>query len=324
MKLEAKWDKVFPQSDKIDHKKVTFVNHYGITIAADVYMPKNLGDKKVAALAVSGPFGAVKEQSSGLYAQTMAEKGFITVAFDPSFTGESGGEPRNTASVDINTEDFMAAVDFLGTLPNVDREKIGIIGICGWGGMGLSATAMDHRVKAVAVASMYDMSRSIGKGYKDAYTAADRQAVLDLVAKQRWATVDRGGVPVGDYHEHPVIDGKVISGEVHMLPETLPADADAVTKQFFDYYRTERGYHQRAINSKLLDHINEIAPRPVLMIAGSDAHFLYYSQDAYDEIKEQGNAELMIIPGANHVDLYDRVDVIPFDKLDAFFKANLK
>lgn len=255
MKLEAKWDKVFPQSDKIDHKKVTFVNHYGITIAADVYMPKNLGDKKVAALAVSGPFGAVKEQSSGLYAQTMAEKGFITVAFDPSFTGESGGEPRNTASVDINTE------------------------------------------------------------------------------------VDRGGVPVGDYHEHPVIDGKVISGEVHMLPETLPADADAVTKQFFDYYRTERGYHQRAINSngmwndtiqqsffnfELLDHINEIAPRPVLMIAGSDAHFLYYSQDAYDEIKEQGNAELMIIPGANHVDLYDRVDVIPFDKLDAFFKANLK
>lgn len=339
MKLEAKWDKVFPQSDKIDHKKVTFVNHYGITIAADVYMPKNLGDKKVAALAVSGPFGAVKEQSSGLYAQTMAEKGFITVAFDPSFTGESGGEPRNTASVDINTEDFMAAVDFLGTLPNVDREKIGIIGICGWGGMGLSATAMDHRVKAVAVASMYDMSRSIGKGYKDAYTAADRQAVLDLVAKQRWATVDRGGVPVGDYHEHPVIDGKVISGEVHMLPETLPADADAVTKQFFDYYRTERGYHQRAINSngmwndtiqqsffnfELLDHINEIAPRPVLMIAGSDAHFLYYSQDAYDEIKEQGNVELMIIPGANHVDLYDRVDVIPFDKLDAFFKANLK
>ena len=339
LRLESKWDKVFPKSDTVDHKKVTFVNRYGITLAADVYMPKNLGDKKISAIAVAGPFGAVKEQSSGLYAQMMAERGFIAIAFDPSFTGESGGEPRNTASPEINTEDFSAAIDYLGTLPNVDRNRIGIIGICGFGGMGLSATVSDHRVKAVVTTSMYNMSRSMGKGYKDSYTEQDRQKVYDLIANARWATVDRGGVPAGDYHEHPVnADGTVESGN-RILPDVLPDNPDSVLKQFFDYYRTERGYHPRSLNSNgiwndtvpqgfmnfdVLANIKEIAPRPVLLIAGSEAHSLYYSQDAYDALKESGTVELNIISGANHVDLYDRIDIIPFDKMAEFFTDNLK
>jgi len=332
--LSTEWDKTFDKSDKVEHKKVSYKTRYGITLVADLYVPINITGKH-AALAVSGPFGAVKEQSSGLYAQTMAERGFITLAFDPSYTGESSGEPRNVASPDINTEDFSASVDFLGSLPNVDRERIGVIGICGYSGMALTAATSDPRIKAVATASMYDMSRSMSRSYKDSYTMEERHKVMDYLGQQRWADVDRGSYGLG-YHEVPFDDnGNIVTGE-RVLPDTLPANPDPVLAIFFDYYRTKRGFHPRGINSvsawtattpmsffsfPMYANIEMIAPRPVLLIAGDNAHSRYYSEDVHK--LSPNNAELMIIPDADHVDLYDQMNKIPFDKLSAFFQKNL-
>lgn len=319
--LSKQWDKTFPRSEKVDHQKVTFKNRYGITLAGDLYIPKNKGDKPLAALAVSGPFGAVKEQSSGLYAQTMAERGFVTLAFDPSYTGESSGTPRNVASPEINTEDFSAAVDFLGTQPFVDRNRIGVIGICGFGGMALNAAAVDKRIGAVATASMYDMSRLMSKGLNDSMDEKQRTALLEKMSEQRWADAESG---------QPAIAPRV-------LPEKLDASSDPVTKEFFEYYRTPRGFHKNSPNSTgaftvttpmsfmnfpLMTNIKEISPRPILLIAGENAHSRYFSEDAYKNASEP--KELDIIPGANHVDLYDRKDRIPFDKLTSFFEKNLK
>lgn len=316
MQLTQKWDKTFPQSDKVDHQKVTFKNRYGITLAADLYLPKNRGSKRLAALAISGAFGAVKEQSSGLYAQTMAERGYATVAFDPSYTGESGGEPRNLASPEINTEDFSAAVDYLGQQSFVDRERIGIIGICGFAGMGLNAAAVDKRIKAVATTSMYDMSRVMAKGYNDSLDKAQRGQMLETMSRQRWA------------------DASAIGPRI--LPETLDGVTNPVVRMYFDYYRTPRGFHERSLNSNggwtasmpmsfmnmpLLTYINEISPRPILLIAGEKAHSRYFSEDAYKAAAEP--KELLIIKDAIHTDLYDQVNIIPWDKLDAFFGKHL-
>lgn len=316
--MANEWDKTFPKSAKVDHQKVTFRNRYGITLAGDLYLPKDRADKRLAAIAVSGPFGAVKEQSSGLYAQTMAERGFVTLAFDPSYTGESGGEPRNVASPDINTEDFSAAVDFLGLHPSVDRERIGIIGICGWGGMALNAVAVDKRVKAVATSAMYDMTRVMSKGYNDSITLEQRTRTLEQLSRQRWADAEKGTPAYQPPYN--VLHG----GEAQFLVD------------YHDYYMTPRGYHPRAINSgnawtqttplsfmnmPLLTYIKEIAPRPVLLIHGEKAHSRYFSETAYAAAVEP--KELMIIPGASHVDLYDRMDVIPFDRLQSFFTQHL-
>jgi uncharacterized protein len=313
------WDKTFPKSDKVIHQKVTFKNRYGVTLSADLYQPKNKTGK-LAAIAISGPFGAVKEQSSGLYAQTMAERGFVTVAFDPSYTGESSGEPRHVASPDINTEDFSAAVDFLGSQPSVDRNRIGIIGICGWGGMALNATAVDKRIKAVATSTMYDMSRVMSKGYNDSMTTEERTKLLEQLSQQRWNDVDKGKPQPG-----PMMN-ELKGGEAQFKVE------------YADYYKTAgRGFHPRAINSNgswtatnplsfmnmpLLTYIAEISPRPVLLIHGEKAHSRYFSETAFKAAAEP--KELVIIPGANHVDLYDQVNVIPFDKLTEFFAKNLK
>lgn len=332
--LSTEWDKTFDKSDKVEHKKVSYKTRYGITLVADLYVPINITGKH-AALAVSGPFGAVKEQSSGLYAQTMAERGFITLAFDPSYTGESSGEPRNVASPDINTEDFSASVDFLGSLPNVDRERIGVIGICGYSGMALTAATSDPRIKAVATASMYDMSRSMSRSYKDSYTMEERHKVMDYLGQQRWADVDRGSYGLG-YHEVTFDDnGNIVTGE-RVLPDTLSANPNPVLAIFFDYYRTKRGFHPRGINSAsawtattpmsffsfpMYANIEMIAPRPVLLIAGDNAHSRYYSEDVHK--LSPNNAELMIIPDADHVVLYDQMDKIPFDKLTAFFQKSL-
>lgn len=318
MRLSDKWDKVFAKSDKVDHKKVSFKNRYGITLAADLYQPKNTSGK-LAAIAVGGPFGAVKEQSSGLYAQTMAERGFVTLAFDPSYTGESGGEPRNVASPDISTEDFSAAVDFLGLQPFVDRERIGIIGICGWGGMALNAAAVDKRVKAVATSTMYDMTRVMSKGYNDSVTLKQRTEMLEQLSRQRWQDAEKGTPAYQSPYN--VLKG----GEPQFMID------------YHDYYMTPRGYHARSVNSgnawtqttalsfmnmPILTYIAEISPRPVLLIHGEKAHSRYFSETAYAAAAKP--KELMIIPGANHIDLYDRMDVIPFEKLTAFFRANLK
>lgn len=317
VKLVDKWDKVFPKSDKVQHTKVTFQNRYGITLAGDLYQPKNSNDK-LAALAVSGPFGAVKEQSSGLYAQTMAERGFITLAFDPSYTGESSGSPRNVASPDISVEDFSAAVDCLGLLQNVDRERIGIIGICGWGGMALSAAAVDKRIKAVVASTMYDMTRVMSKGYSDSVTLKQRTQMLEQLGQQRWKDAE-AGKPA---YQPPYNELK--GGEAQFLVE------------YADYYRTPRGYHPRAVNSgnawtittplpfmnlPILSYIREIAPRPILLVHGEKAHSRYFSETAYAAAAEP--KELLIVPDAVHVDLYDRMDKIPFDKLTAFFQKNL-
>ncbi|HYC42977.1 MAG TPA: alpha/beta hydrolase [Noviherbaspirillum sp.] len=317
IQMTDKWDKTFAKSDKVDHKKVSFKNRYGITLAADLYQPKNASGR-LAALVISGPFGAVKEQSSGLYAQTMAERGFVTLAFDPSYTGESGGEPRNVASPDINTEDFSAAVDYIGLLPFVDRRRIGVIGICGWGGMALSAVAVDKRVRAVAVSTMYDMTRVMSKGYNDSVTPEQRAQTLEQLSRQRWQDAEKGGPSYG-----PVMN-QLKGGEPQFLVD------------YHNYYRTPRGFHPRAINSNgswtqttplpfmnmpILTYIAEISPRPVLFIHGEKAHSRYFSETAYAAAAEP--KELMIIPGASHTDLYDRVDVIPFDKLTAFFRAHL-
>jgi fermentation-respiration switch protein FrsA (DUF1100 family) len=319
MQLTQEWDKTFPESEKVDHQKVTFKNRYGITLAADLYLPRNRTGERLAAIAISGPFGAVKEQSSGLYAQTMAERGFVTLAFDPSYTGESGGEPRNVASPDINTEDFSAAVDFLGLQPNVDRERIGIIGICGFGGMALNAVAVDKRVKAVVVSTMYDMTRVMSKGYNDSVTLEQRAQTLEQLSQQRWQDAEKGTPTCGP------ISNELKGGEPQFLVD------------YHDYYRTPRGFHPRAVNSNgswtlttamsfmnmpILTYIAEISPRPVLFIHGEKAHSRYFSETAYAAAREP--KELMIIPGANHTDLYDRMDVIPFDKITEFFGTNLK
>ena len=314
----TEWDKVFPKSDKVDHEKVSFKNRYGITLSADLYLPKNRPDGQLAAIVVSGPFGAVKEQSSGLYAQTMAERGFATLAFDPSYTGESGGEPRNVASPDINTEDFSAAVDFIGLRPEVDRERIGVIGVCGWGGMALNAVAVDKRVKAVVASTMYDMTRVMSKGYNDSVTLEQRTKALEQLSQQRWADADKGAPAYQPPYN--VLKG----GEAQFLLD------------YHDYYSTPRGYHKRAVNSgnawtqttplsfmnmPILTYIAEISPRPVLFIHGEKAHSRYFSETAFAAAAEP--KELMIIPGANHTDLYDKVDVIPFDKLQQFFDQHL-
>lgn len=313
------WDKTFPQSDKVTHQKVKFKNRYGITLAADLYQPKDRGDKRLAAIAVSGPFGAVKEQSSGLYAQSMAERGFVTLAFDPSYTGESGGEPRHVASPDINTEDFSAAVDFLGLQPSVDRERIGIIGVCGFGGMALNAAAVDKRIKAVATSTMYDMTRVMSKGYNDRMTREERTKALEQLSQQRWKDAEKGEPELGPLYN------ELKGGEPQFLVD------------YADYYKKPRGFHPRAINSNsswtvtnplsfmnmpLLTYIDEISPRPILLIHGEKAHSRYFSETAYKAAAEP--KELLIIKGASHVDLYDRVDVIPFDKLVSFFTRYLK
>lgn len=318
LRLEDQWDKTFPKSDKIEHRKVTFKNRYGITLAADLYQPKNINGT-LAAIAVGGPFGAIKEQSSGLYAQTMAERGFITLAFDPSFTGESGGEPRHVASPDINTEDFSAAVDFLGLLPSVDRERIGIIGICGWGGMALNAAAVDKRIKAVVTSTMYDMTRVMSKGYNDSMTQEQRAHTLEQLSQQRWKDAENSKPELGSIYN------ELKGGEPQFIVD------------YAAYYKSpERGYHPRAINSNsswtltnplsfmnmpLLSYIDEISPRPILFIHGENAHSRYFSETAYKRAAEP--KELMMLKGANHIDLYDQMDIIPFDKLTDFFQNNL-
>lgn len=333
------WDKVFPKSEKVTHEKITFKNRYGITLVGDLYIPKNINNQKLPAIVVSGPFGAVKEQSSGLYAQTMAERGFVTLAFDPSYTGESGGQPRNLASPEINTEDFSAGVDFLGLLPFVNQDQIGAIGICGFGGMALSAAAMDTRIKAVATSVMYDMSRAMGHGVgdgKDRYDIGQRKAVLNYLNKKRWVDFKNGTFDT-ENHDLYVLENGDIYVEKLILPETLPENPNPVLKEFFDYYKTNIGYHKNSLNSTgawnttmplsfmnfpLLTYINEISPRPILIIAGENAHSLYFSKDAYNAAAEP--KELMIIPNANHVDLYFDLNKIPFDKLESFFKNNFR
>jgi len=318
MQLTRDWDKTFPKSDRVDHQKVTFKNRYGIALVGDLYLPKNRADRRLPALAVGGPFGAVKEQSSGLYAQTMAARGFVTLAFDPSFTGESGGEPRNVASPDINTEDFSAVVDYLGLHKSVDRERIGVIGICGWGGMALNAVAVDKRVKAVVASTMYDMTRVMSKGYNDSVTLGQRTKTLEQLSRQRWEDAEKGTPAYGP----PMNELK--GGEAQFLVD------------YHDYYKTARGFHARAVNSNaswtvtnplsfmnmpLLTYIKEISPRPLLLIHGEKAHSRYFSETAFAAAAEP--KELVIIPGAVHTDLYDRTDVIPFDKITAFFNRNL-
>ena len=324
LNLTQEWDKTFPKSEKVNHRKVTFHNRYGITLAADLYEPKD-AEGKLPAIAVCGPFGAVKEQASGLYAQIMAERGFLTIAFDPSFTGESGGTPRYVASPDINTEDFSAAVDFLSIQDNVDPERIGIIGICGWGGMALNVAAIDTRIKATVTSTMYDMSRVNANGYFDSMDENERYEMKKSLNAQR----------IEDYKTG---EYKRAGGVVDPLPE----DAPFFVKDYHDYYKTNRGYHKRSLNSNdgwnvtgtmsfvnqpILQYSNEIRSA-VLMIHGEKAHSCYFSKDAYNNmIKDSNykdNKELMIIPNAVHTDLYDKVDIIPFDKIEEFFKANLK
>lgn len=320
LNLTSDWDKVFPQSAKVNHSKITFHNRYGITLAADLYVPKN-ATGKLPAIAVSGPFGAVKEQSSGLYAQTMAERGFVTIAFDPSFTGESGGMPRYVASPDINTEDFCAAVDFLSVQDNVDPDRIGIIGICGWGGMAINAAAQDTRIKTTVASTMYDMTRVNANGYFDSEDT--EQARYEK--KKAWNAQRTEDYKSGSY----ALAGGVV--------DPLPEDAPQFVKDYYAYYKTQRGYHPRSLNSNngwnvtsslsfmnmpILQYSQEIRSA-VLLVHGEKAHSRYFSETAYKKLTGD-NKELLIIPGANHIDLYDKVDVIPFEKLDAFFKENLK
>lgn len=326
----------FQLNDKVNRKEITFKNRYGIMVSGDLYTPKNKGNEKLPALVLSGPFGAVKEQSSGLYASELASRGFVTLAFDPSFTGESGGEVRGVASPDIFTEDFSAAVDYIGLLPTVDRNRIGLMAICGLSGMALTAATSDFRIKAVATASMYDMSRSISRSHQDSYTQEQRQKVVDYLSQQRWKDAENGNYAVG-LHEVPFDEkGNMIKG-ARILPETLPANPDPVLASFFDYYRTARGFHSRSINSTtawtattpmsffsfpMHANIEMIGARAVMLVAGENAHSRYYSEDVYKMIS--GPKELVIIHGADHVDLYDKKDKIPFDRLETFFKDNLK
>lgn len=320
LNLKKEWDKVFPQSENVEHKKVVFHNRYGITLAADMYTPKNAAEK-LPAIAVSGPFGAVKEQSSGLYAQTMAERGYVTIAFDPSFTGESGGTPRYVASPDINTEDFQAAVDFLSVQENVDPEKIAIIGICGWGGMALNAAAIDTRIKATVAMTMYDMTRVNANGYFDAEDSEERR-----YEKRQALNAQR----ICDYKNGTYARA---GGVVDPLPE----DAPQFVKGYYAYYKTPRGYHERSLNSNdgwnitstlsflnmpILQYSHEIR-NAVLLVHGEKAHSCYFSKDAFKKLKGN-NKELLLIPNANHTDLYDQMDKIPFDKIDAFIKTYTK
>jgi len=327
LQLVQEWDKTFPKSEKVNHKKVTFVNRFGITLAADMYTPRNASGK-LAAIAVSGPFGAVKEQCSGLYAQTMAERGFIAIAFDPSFTGESGGYPRRIASPDINTEDFMAAVDFLSTIPEADPERIGIIGICGWGGMAINAAALDTRIKATVTSTMYNMSRVTANGYFDGQD--NEQARYESKKAQN---AQRTKEYAQGYYEQA---GGVV--------DPVPADAPQFVKDYHAYYKTPRGYHKRSGNSNdgwattgnmafmnqpILQYSKEIRSA-VLLIHGEKAHSRYFSEDAYRDMTSytqyRDNKELLIVPDANHCDLYDGggKNAIPFDKIESFFKAYLK
>ncbi|MBQ9515528.1 MAG: alpha/beta hydrolase [Ruminococcus sp.] len=320
--LTREWDKTFEKSDKVDHSKVTFVNRYGITLAADMYVPKE-AEGRLPAIAVSGPFGAVKEQCSGLYAQTMAERGFVTIAFDPSFTGESGGEVRYMASPDINTEDFMAAVDFLMLCDKVDPDRVGIIGICGWGGLAINAAALDTRIKATVASTMYNMSRVNAKGYFDSEDDEEKRYQMKAaINAQRLEDLKNGEYKRG---------GGVV--------DPLPEDAPFFVRDYYDYYKTDRGYHPRSLNSNdgwnvvgcesfinqpILCYSNEIR-NPVLLIHGDKAHSCYFSRDAYADMirdsKYADNKELYIIEGATHTDLYDggKDHVIPFDKLADFF-----
>lgn len=331
LQLTQEWDKVFPKSDKVDHKKVTFINRYGITLAADMYTPKN-ATGKLAAIAVSGPFGAVKEQSSGLHAQTLAERGFLTIAFDPSFTGESGGQPRNVASPDINTEDFSAAVDFLSVQPNVDSNRIGILGICGWGGIALNDAAMDTRVKATVTSTMYDMTRVLANGYNDMNNNPQaRHQMLTQLNAQR----------TKDYRQ-----GYYDRAGANLLPAELTDSTPKFIRDYTMYYETKRGFHPRSVNSvggwnqtsalafinlPFLKRSNEIQSA-VLMIHGDQAHSYYFSKDAYDNMMQNGNSvaakagnkELLTIKGASHTDLYDQVNIIPFDKIARFYTTYLK
>lgn len=323
LKLVAEWDKTFPKSDKVDHKKVTFINRYGITLAADMYTPKN-AEGELPAIAVSGPFGAVKEQCSGLYAQTMAERGYLTIAFDPSFTGESGGQPRYMASPDINTEDFMAAVDFLSVQDNVDAEKIGIIGICGWGGMALNTAVLDTRIKATVVSTMYDMTRVNANGYFDSEDSEEAR----FAKKQAMNAIRTEEYKKGEY-----------SRAGGCLPLPVPEDAPFFVKDYSEYYKG-RCYHARSLNSNegwnslgcqsfmnqpILTYSNEIRSA-VLIMHGDKAHSYYFGKDAYEAMikdsKYTENKELLTIPGAVHTDLYDNLKVIPFDKMQKFLKEN--
>ena len=319
MELTQEWDKTFPQNDKVSHRKVTFTNTFGITLVADLYEPKGTSGK-LSGLAVAGPYGAVKEQVSGRYAQEMAARGFLTIAFDPSYTGESGGQPRNVNSPDINTEDFQAAVDFLSAQDNVDPERIGIIGICGWGGFALNVAALDTRIKATVTSTMYDMARVTTNGYFDADDSPEaRKALRTSLNLQRTEAFKTD--------EHAMSGG---------VMDPVPDDAPQFVKDYNSFYKTPRGYHKRApgsndgwvstgamalLNTRILQFSDEIES-PVLMIHGENAHSRYFSEDTFAELTGD-NKELYIVPGASHVDLYDQMDVIPFDKIEGFFRANL-
>ena len=319
LELTQEWDKVFPKSGKINHSKITFHNRYGITLAADLYIPKN-ATGKLPAIAVSGPFGAVKEQASGLYAQTLAERGFLTIAFDPSYTGESGGQPRNVASPDINTEDFSAAVDYLATRNDVDAERIGILGICGWGGFAINAAAMDTRIKATVASTMYDICRGTANGYFDANDNADaRYQMRKQLNAQRTEDYRNGSYKLTVMNPKPA------------------DDAPQFVKDYYDYYKTKRGYHPRSINSGLGWHVtsslslinmpilaySDEIRSAVLVVHGEKAHSRYFGEDAFKKLKGD-NKELYIVPGANHTDLYDNLEKIPFDKIVAFYNQYLK
>lgn len=337
IRLEQKWDKIFPQSDKVDHRKVTFQNRYGFTLVGDLYVPKN-AQGKLAAIAVSGPFGAVKEQVSGLYAQTLAERGFVTLAFDPSFTGESSGNPRNTASSDINTEDFSAAVDYLGSLDMVDRDKIGILGVCGWGGFALNDAIQDTRVKAVATSTMYNMTQVMANGYE---ITMDPQGQYDRVAPQsadaRYQMKEQLNNARWESSKHGYTD---LAPANNLDPEKdITSETPKFIAEYANFYRTSRGYHPRSVNSNpngfwatimplglinmpIMEYAKEMRT-PTLIVAGEKAHSRYFSEDAYNAIGSK-DKELYIVPGANHTDLYDNTQKIPFDKFEQFFKDHLK
>lgn len=327
IKLVQEWDKIFPESNKVEHTKVMFKNRYGITLVGDLYVPKNIGTQKLAAIAISVPFGAVKEQSSGLYAQTLAERGFVTLAFDGSYTGESGGYPRNVPSPEINTEDFSAAVDFLGTQSFVDRDKIGILGICGWGGFALNATISDTRIKAVATSTMYDMTRVSAKGYNDTVDAEARYNLKKQLNEARWTAVEN------NYAD--------LLSPNNLKKEQITAETPKFIAEYSDFYTTKRGFHPRTVNSNpnrswtttgmlplinmpILEYASEMRA-PTLIVAGKNAHSRYFSEDAYKALGNK-NKELYIVKGTVHTDLYDGSgkNLIPFDKFESFFKANLK
>ena len=336
VQVTNEWDKTFKLDDSVEHQKVQFKNRYGITVVGDLYMPKNARGK-LPALVLSGPFGAVKEQSSGLHAQEMAKRGFVALAFDPSFTGESGGEVRDVASPEIFSEDFSAAVDFLGLQSFVDRERIGILAICGLTGMGITAASADSRIKAVAVTAMYDMSRSITTGHQDYYTPEQRAKIIDHISRQRWKDAESGHYARG-WHELGFDDkGNVMTGET-LFPKAgkLPEGMPEFVYRFYDYYKTARGYHPRSINSNsawtattpmpffefnLMDNLGQYH-RSLLLVTGDKAHSRYYSEDVYKMANEP--KEIVVVKDADHVDLYDNLQKIPFDKFAQFFKDNLK